>query len=209
VKTAFILTILIGITFLGCSDNFDNNIVSTPTETDNFATSKMNLSDSENLNNSTLERDTRGARTSDLTDLKKLSVSKTINGGITDSLVIDTSYVNYQGRLLYIYAKLKVKEFAFQGTTEFTMIFHPEEATIELFPHMIFDQEVQLSVAYQGIDLQELGYNENADIKFVFISENGDMEIIEDKTAMVNIDEQRIKVTNAKLNHFSRYGWIR
>jgi hypothetical protein len=208
-KKALLILILTGITFLGCSDNFDNNIVSIPTETDNFATSKINLSNTENLTNATLESDPRGDRTGDLTDLKKLSVSKLINGETGGSLIVDTTYVNYQGRLLYVYARIKVKEFAFPGTTEIAMILHPEKATIELFPHMVFNEEVELSITYQGIDLNELGFNLTEDIYFVFFNPNGEIEIIDDKTAKVEMEEQRIKVTNAKLYHFSRYGWIR
>ena len=197
-KKVLILTILIGITFLGCSDNFDNTLVSTSIQTDK-------LTNSQNSKSIILaDRDTKDPALNPF-----LTASKSINGAIGDTLLIETSYVNYQGRLLYVYARLKVKPQAFQGTTEFTMILHHEEASIELFPHMAFDVDVQLSITYQGIDIKEIGFNTSEDLYFVFFNENGETEIIDDKTAHVNTYEQRIKVSNAKLSHFSRYGWIR
>ena len=197
-KKALLLTILIGITFLGCSDNFDNTLVSTSIQT-------SKLTNSQNSKSIILAE----IESIDPALNPFIIASKSIDGVTGGEYVLDTSYVNYQGRLLYVYAKLKVKEFAFQVTTEFTMILHPEEASIQLFPHMDFDKEVQLWVTYQGIDLKELGFNSNDPVNFVFFNDNGEIEVIRNDLARVNINEQRIKVAAASLQHFSRYGWIR
>jgi hypothetical protein len=209
VKKTLILLILTGITFLGCSENFDNPLLSPTLESDNYTNSKIILSDTENLTNPRLERDPDGARTGDLTDLQKLSVSKSINGVTGGELIIDTTYVNYQGRLLYVYAEIFVQQNTFQGETEFTMILHPEEATIEFYPHMVFDNVVRVSVWYEGIDLEALGYNSNGHVDFAFFANDGDIEIIPAQQSHVNMEQNTIKVLNAQLHHFSRYGWIR
>jgi hypothetical protein len=197
-KKTFLLIILTGITFLGCSDNFDNNLVSTPTQTKNATNSVISRQFIKSVSKDT-----------DQAFSPLLFASKTINGEIGGEIIIDTSYVNYQGRLLYVYAKLKVKEFTFQGTTEFTMKFHPEIGSIELYPHMVFDNEVQLWVTYEGINLKELGFNCNDPVDFVFFNDNGEIEVIRNDLARINLAEQRIKVAAALIPHFSRYGWIR
>jgi hypothetical protein len=218
VKTSFLFILFLGITFLGCSDNFDNTLTSIPIQTEELTKSAIpeNVNeltgfeefpkspDSEVLTHSITSKDIK-----DQVICPILAVSKSINGQTGGSLIIDTTYVNYQGRLLYVYARLKVKEFAFNGTAEISMILRPEDGLIELYPHMVFDNEVELSVTYEGIDLKELGFNTTADINFVYFNENGDIEIIDDKTAKVDLSKQQIKVTNAKLYHFSRYGWVR
>lgn len=197
-KISILLLLFLGATFFGCSDNFDSTLVSTPTQTKNSTNAVI----SKRIIKSVL-KDTDQAFS------PLIIKSKSINGVTGGQFIIDTTYVNYQGRLLYVNARLKVKDSSFTGTVNFQMILHPEEASVELFPHMHFNKEVELSITYQGIDVKGLGFNEEEDLYFVFFNENGDVEIIDDKTASVKLDDPRIKVTNAKLSHFSRYGWIR
>ena len=93
--------------------------------------------------------------------------------------------------------------------TEFTMILNPQEASIQLFPHMVFDDYLELYVTFEGIDLKALGHKRSGDVDFVFFNDNGEIEFIENDAARVNTEHQRIKVSDAYLYHFSRYGWVR
>jgi hypothetical protein len=148
-KKAILLIILIGITFLGCSDNLDNTLLSTPIESPNFINQKLALSDVENLTDPRLERDPHTDRNTANTDLKKLSVSKLINGETGGELIIDTTYINYQGRLINVFGRIFFVDSSFTGTTEFTMVLHPEDTSVELFPHnMVFDRVARVSVWY-------------------------------------------------------------
>jgi len=135
--------------------------------------------------------------------------SKIINGETGGELLIDTTYINYQGRLLYVYGKLEIEDHSFLGTTEFTMILKPEEASIKLFPHMVFKKEVKLKVDYKGIDLKALGHIASGYIDFAFFGDNGEIELILNQFCEVDIQDERILVDAAELHHFSRYGWVR
>ncbi len=188
--SSFLLIIFVGITFLGCADNFDNSIVTAPTITDNtFIHSDSPL------------------YTSAFTTKTWLQASKFIDGETGGELIIDTTYINYQGRQINVYGRLKFKEYSFQGLTFFKMLLRPEEASIALFPNMEFEIEVELTVEYKGIDLEALGHTTSGHVDFVFLDDNGEIEIILNEFCKVNIGEQRIKVNNAKLSHFSQYGW--
>ena len=193
-KIAFLIFILVGITFLGCSDNFENTLVSSPVNTDQVNKSQLFEP----------QLDISDPATTPL-----ISASKLINGETGGELIIDTTYVNYQGRLLYVYAEITVQQFSFQGTTEFTMILHPELGSIELFPHMDFDRVVRVWVWFEGIDLEALGHKRTGHVDFVFFADDGNIELIPAKQSHVNMAQQTIKVMNAQLQHFSRYGWVR
>jgi hypothetical protein len=83
------------------------------------------------------------------------------------------------------------------------------DASAEFFPEMAFDREVRYDLWFQGIDLKELGYNESGDVEFAYFAENGDVELIERTVSQVELSQSKISVHNAKLYHFSRYGWVR
>ena len=191
---AFLLFIVAGITFLGCSDNFENTLVSSQVSTVQENKAQLIYSQLDIL---------------DPAITPFISVSKLINGDNGGVLIIDTTYINYQGRLLYVYGKLKFQEFSFPGSTEFTMILRPEEASIQLFPHMFFRKEVKLKVDYKGIDLKALGHIASGYIDFAFFGDNGEIELILNQFCEVDIQDERILVDAAELRHFSRYGWVR
>lgn len=190
-KRVFLLIVLVGITFLGCSDNYDSTNVSAPTKTNNF--------NKEGLLTSDLEIEVATHR---------LSITELIDGEVGGELLIDTTYVNYQGREINVFGKLTIKQSSFPGLNYITMILNPEAATIKLFPDIVFEKEVILSVIYTGIDLVALGYTTSGHYDFVYFGENG-IEIILSDDSKVDMENQEIKVKNAKLEHFSRYGWIK
>jgi len=157
VKIAFLIFILVGITFLGCSDNFDNTLVSTSIQTEKIT----NSPNSQPVFASDIDITDRAVN-------PNIIVSKIITGETGGELLIDTTYINYQGRLLNVYGRLIIDDDIFQGTTEFTMILNPQEASIQLFPHMVFDDYLELYVTFEGIDLEALGHKRSGDVDFVF-----------------------------------------
>ena len=89
------------------------------------------------------------------------------------------------------------------------MFLNPEDASIQLYPEMTFARDVRMDLWYIGVDLQAMGYTSSGDVDFVYFADNGDIEIIENNKSSVDLNKDQIKVMNARLNHFSRYGWIR
>jgi hypothetical protein len=73
---------------------------------------------------------------------------------------------------------------------------------------MVFDIPVELDLEFEGMDLEELNLNEG-DYDFVFIDDNGNIEIIERTWLHVKESKGKISVNKAELNHFSRYAFTR
>ena len=76
---------------------------------------------------------------------------------------------------------------------------------------LLFDntEAAKLKVDYLGIDVRALGYTTTGDIDFAFFGDEGEKELILSRLSEVDIEAQTIKVDNAFLDHFSRYGWVR
>ncbi len=186
-KKVILLLFVAGITFLGCNDNLDNTIVTTPSTTDDFSNSVPRP-----ININTW-----------------LYASKLIDGSIGADFIFDTTIVNAAGSEIEVYARLKIPPGAFNGITEIVMIPNFETLSIKLLPEMTFNAEVKHTLRIKGVDLRLYGYDKTGPIDFAYFDDNGGIELIESHLCHVNLEENEIKVMNARLNHFSRYGWIR
>jgi hypothetical protein len=177
-KKIFLLLILVGITFLSCSEKQDDNIVSSTSS-------------------------------SDLLVSEQLYTAKLINGEIGDELTLNETYIDSTGREINIYARLRVLENSFPGDATISMIPNADDLSIRFSPEMTFNRDLRLDLVFTGIDLEKFGYTTTGTYDFAFFADNGDVELIESDISQVNIQQKKISVQNAKLNHFSRYGWIR
>jgi len=187
VKKIILLLILVGITFLGCNDNLDNTVVTAPASTDDVIKSA-----SRSFNIYTW-----------------LYASKVVDGSIGCDFIYDTTFINTAGREINVYVRLKIEPGSFKGITEIIMIPNAENLSIKLFPEMTFNEEIKLTLRFQGIDIKSFGYYKTGPVDFAFFPDNGIFELIESKFSRVNIPQDEIKVINARLNHFPRYGWLR
>ncbi len=135
------------------------------------------------------------------------SVTKTINGNRGGRIRIKESYIADDGHTVDIYAKLRVKRNSFEGNVDITITVDDEFAAVSFSPAMVFDKPVELSLKFEGIDLEELGLT-NGDYDFVFIDDNGNAEVIGYNAIHVNESQGKIWVTKADLPHFSRYAFV-
>jgi hypothetical protein len=183
-KKIIVILILVAITFLGCSDNLDNTIISSPTEAEKLTNPQLSTN-------------------------PHLYASKLIDGEIGGELILDRTFINGEGREINVYAQLRVLEGSYHGTINIAMLANDEDVSIQLFPEMKFSRTVRLDLVYTGIDLKALGYTTTGNVDFAYFADNGDSELIENDLSHVNIPQNQISVRNAKLLHFSRYGWVR
>lgn len=139
----------------------------------------------------------------------QLYAAKLINGETGDELVLNKTCFDSTGREIIVYARLRVLENSFTGSKTISMISNIEDLSIELFPEMTFNRSVRLDLSFTGINLEEYGYNTTGTYDFAFFAVNGDVELIDSDISHANLEQNKIKVLNAKLYHFSRYGWIR
>ena len=157
-KKTFLIILFSGITYLGCSDNLNNTLVSSPIESPDFINQKLALHEFENLTDSTLKGDRQLPQNVDSTDSKKLMISQVIDGEIGGEIVLDTTYVNCEGRLLNVYARLKFDPGVFDGLKRINMVPSPEDLSIKLFPHITFNEIVKLDYIITGLDLAAIGF---------------------------------------------------
>ena len=135
------------------------------------------------------------------------TVTKTIDGMIGEQIILDKSYVAEDGHTVDIYAKLIVKENSYQDFAAITLTIDDDVAAVSFTPAMVFDKPLELSLTFEGLDLEGLGLT-TGDYDFVFIDDDENIEIVAYNA--IHIDESlgKIWVTEAKLPHFSRYAFV-
>ena len=163
------------------------------------------LSCSDNVDNSLVSSQIN----TDLISAGQLSLSKLVDGVIGDELILTETFTDIAGNEINVYARLRILENSFPGTVTITMIPNVEDLSIQLFPEMIFNRDIRLDLVFTGVDLEALGFTATGAVEFAFFANNGNTELIENDKSLVNIPQKKISVQNAKLFHFSRYGWIR
>jgi len=134
--------------------------------------------------------------------------TKTINGDEGGTLKIKESYVATDGHTVKIDVKFKIKKNSFSGEKTITMTVDDGFAVVWFTPHnMIFSKATELDVKFEGINLNALedinGYD------FVYINNYLDVENVNYNQLQVKESQSKISVKKAKLNHFSRYAFIR
>jgi hypothetical protein len=103
-------------------------------------------------------------------------------------------------------ADLRIPKGAFQGTEIITMTVNDEYAAIHFYPEMVFFKNLKFFQSFEGLDLENY---QTGKLDFVFITDDGTLELIKKNGVQVVFPQGIVRVQNAKLPHFSRYGWIR
>jgi hypothetical protein len=135
------------------------------------------------------------------------SVTKKINGKRGGKITLNESYVAADGHTVEIYAKLNVKRNSYHGHVDITLTIDDDIAAASFSPAMVFDKPLELSLTFEGLDLEGLGLT-TGDYDFIFIDDNGNAEVIGYNAIHVNESQGKIWVTKADLPHFSRYAFV-
>lgn len=135
------------------------------------------------------------------------SKTETIDGEDGGTIQLWKFYRAEDGHYVYIYVKLKVKEDSFDGEVDITLTVDDEYAAISFSPHMEFDVPLELDMTLYGLDLEALNLT-TGDYDFVFVDDNGNTEVVGYNAIHVNESQGKLWITKAKLNHFSRYGFV-
>jgi hypothetical protein len=128
-----------------------------------------------------------------------------VKGNSGGKLYVSHSWLDINGKEVTLYAELIIPRNAFKGTLEFDIIFDLDNYAMELYPSpYTFDKPVMFSMFFSGVDLS--GYAVS-DFDFNYL--DGEPEDLVYSTKYVDINEGILKVWDAQLHHFSRYGWTR
>ena len=69
---------------------------------------------------------------------------------------------------------------------------------------MVFDKPVELDLKFEGLDLDLT----TGDYDFIFIDDDGNIEVVAFNAIHVDESQRKIWVTKADLPHFSRYAFV-
>ncbi|HRN25068.1 MAG TPA: hypothetical protein PLH53_02635 [Ignavibacteriaceae bacterium] len=133
-----------------------------------------------------------------------LTRSKNINGYYGGSFAEQFDYQSTTG-VVSITSQLVFPANAFSGTVTITQTFNTETASLEFGPAMVFNAAAKYTLTVSGMDLT--GINPNT-LDFVYVAQNGSITGVVYDSITMDVTTGTLKVTNARLNHFSRYGFV-
>lgn len=130
---------------------------------------------------------------------------KEINGANGGEFQKSFSYQKSTGGYVYQFADLDFHPGEFSGTKTFSMTFNTTGAAMEFGPATQFQTGVEYTYKITGLDLT--GINPNT-LDFVYIDANGNMYQVNYEEITMDASIGMLKVKNARLPHFSRYGFV-
>ena len=136
----------------------------------------------------------------------QLTIGKRINGEygglIMGSKIIPSNNWHFN----VMFASLYVPAGAFEGTKYINAIFDNSDASIQFTPSpMDFDKPLSLTFSVSGLDFSGINLD---NVDFVYITPQGDYEKIEYSYISKDAATGTLTVFNAKIPHFSRFGFI-
>ena len=134
------------------------------------------------------------------------TVTKNINGLLGGVITLNKSYTSIGGGTVNILVEMVILPASFFGQREITLTIDDSLAIMHCEPSMNFLLPVVVLQTFTGLDLAT--YNTN-DIDYGYIGYNGNFELIPRDIILVNKLLGTVTVVGAKINHFSRYGWVR
>jgi len=137
-----------------------------------------------------------------------ISTSKTINGAYGGTLSLFGTYISLKGKLVVISANLQIPQNAFSGIKTITMKADDKFAALYFSPGMVFSKSLTLNSTFTGLDLSNLGLF-GSTVDFYFFDDCGHKYPVAKESKTINLLTGTLTVKNAKIDHFSRYGWGR
>jgi len=134
------------------------------------------------------------------------TMSKVIDGSVGGRIIMDKYYISADGDSIIIGVDLRIPAGAFEGHKTITVVLDDEYAVFHFYPHMEFNDTLHLFQSFEGLNLE--GYPTGT-LDFVYIAYDGTLELIKKNGLQVIVPQEILRVMNAQLLHFSRYGWIK
>jgi hypothetical protein len=107
----------------------------------------------------------------------------------------------------HVSGELEFPKNSFTGTETFTVLYDNETATITFSPSPYqFLIPLKLKLEYKNLDLSGCSPE---DLDYYYLSPSGELVPVNYDKIDVKIDNGELKLSNAKIPHFSRYGWIK
>jgi len=187
----------------GCDTGFDPVSVTQKTELQKPKSTSIGLVDSE-INYELVALPVRSPIYLD----SVFTITGIIIGEVGGRILLDRSYVSENGQLVTMFVDMVIPPNSFSGQRRINLTIDKDFAVVHCLPAMEFKFPLTVVQTFTGLDLQDF-QSEQEDFDFVYIKKNGNIEEVERTSIIVNKTLGILTVLNAKLNHFSRYGWVR
>ncbi len=135
---------------------------------------------------------------------KDASVSKLIFGDQESLLEINTGYAGGIG-WISITANARLQRYSFVGSKYVTMTVNDQFGTTTFSPSGAFSKPVIYNLTIVGLNLS--GINP-ANVKFVYMAPDGNYYVPQYDRLYVDLQPGKLQIENARLPHFSRYGFV-
>jgi hypothetical protein len=179
------IIVLLGLFLIGCSEQMSvNTPISTNTNEPNWIA--LPKADGMQINNVSY-------------------TSKNIVGEKGGIIPLNFRYKGGPFGAVVIKSSLVFPEQSFLGEQTFTVDINDEKCLAQFGPHFIFNTKLSFNISFSGVDLS--GVKPSA-LKFAYLAEDGSVQYAENDGVTVDYSTGTIEVTNAKIPHFSRYGFI-
>ena len=189
-KLSISILLLFSLTLISCSDTVLNN------------------PNPANSGNSGLQKPADFSSSNVTQTISHTTVSKTINGNLGGTIRLTGIYVGLDLRIITVDGTLSIPAGAFQGTKTITLFADYSTPGIICEPSMEFDVPLTLDLKYIGLDLRHLGFNHN-NIIFAYLEDDGSAKPVVNEGIDFGLLSGLLGVRQAKIEHFSRYGFTR
>lgn len=122
------------------------------------------------------------------------------------SLPMTRVYWSNRG-IVKVKSKLDVPAGAFSGLKLIWYSVNDESALTDFHPGMEFDKDLTFDLKIENIDLSDI--EDPSQIEFAYVDDSQSIEIAPYEDLVVDIQNNTLEVKNAKIGHFSRYGFVR
>ncbi|MCF6269835.1 MAG: hypothetical protein L3J41_09000 [Melioribacteraceae bacterium] len=136
-----------------------------------------------------------------ISQLMKTTVSKSIDGEKGGTIEIDFESADGE---IKVKGEIIFPKDSFDGTEDISVSMAGDYAALDFGPSMTFEKSVELNLSLEGVEV-----NTDDNVSFQFIENGGDLSPIEYGSITVDVDDEKVIVDDAKINHFSRYGFTR
>lgn len=133
------------------------------------------------------------------------SASKIIDGSIGGIVELNINYVTKGSVNVIINASIEVPAGAYSGTKNIQMIINSNNGTAKFYPSPeMFNKPLIFNLMITGVDLNGV---DPKTIDYVYLAPDGTFQPIDYKQIVIN--NGILIVDDAKIPHFSMYGWCR
>jgi hypothetical protein len=133
---------------------------------------------------------------------KEAAVVQEINGSTGGTIEYNLKVAN-----LNVNGTLTVPENSFNGTMDISAVFNNRSTTQTFGPSpFTFENTLLLTLEYSGLNLKKI---DPSQIDFYYIDNEGQFHKAVYSSITVDVEAGILKVVEAKINHFSRWGWAK